>query len=182
MGSLLETLNANREKKSRKMFEAMKVANIAQATINTYAAATAAMKDTPGPSWVKMAAAASIVAAGLANVSNIAATSFGGGGGGGGGGGAAEKPEYKYYSYEQSGYAGTGWRPGEGQGGYNEYASTKTTPADQGVTVVQKISITALDSKSVEQLVNDNPEIFVAPVIQDIKDGGPVKDVIIDYA
>ena len=182
LGSLLETMNANREKKSRKMFEVMKVANVAEATINTYAAATKALKDTPGPPWVGMAAAAAIVTAGLANVSNIASTSFGGGGGGGAAAGAAPS-EYKYYSYEQSGYAGTGWRPGEGQGGYNEYADVgKRTDTTTSGGVTQKITINAMDAKSVKQLVDDNPDVFLDPVRQDIKDGGETREVIRNYA
>lgn len=182
IGSILDTANSLREKKSRQMFEAMKVANIAQATIDTYAGATAAYKDTPGPVWVKSAAAAMAVASGLANVARISQTSFGGGGGGAAGGGEST-PEYKYYSYEQSGYAGTGWRPGEGQGGFNEYSETRPGfTSEKATPIVQEINISAVDAKSIETLVNENQAIFTAPTIQDIKDGGPTKDVIVNYA
>ena len=177
----LEALSTVQGKKSRTMFETLKVARIAQATISTYAAANDAMAETPGPSWVKIASAAAIITSGLANVASIASTSFSGGGGGGGAS-AAASGEYKYYSYEQSGYAGTGWKPGDREGGFNWYASSKPK-ADAGgqSTVVQKITINAMDAKSVKQLVDDNPKIFVAPIIQDIKDSGETKEVIRNY-
>jgi hypothetical protein len=64
------------DKKSRAMFEANKIAGIASATVNTYTAATGAMKDTPGPYWVKLLAAAAVTSAGLAQIANISSTTF----------------------------------------------------------------------------------------------------------
>ncbi|MCK5617315.1 phage tail tape measure protein [Candidatus Pacearchaeota archaeon] len=178
----LEVLSTLQGKKSRSMFETLKVARIAQATVATYTAANEVLASpAEGPSWVRIASAAAIITAGLANVASIASTSFSGGGGGGGAS-AAASGEYKYYSYEQSGYAGTGWRPGDREGGYNEYMGSKQgATAEKATAVTQKIIINAMDAKSVKQLVDDNPEVFIAPVIQDIKDSGKTKEVIRDY-
>ncbi|HEY5595297.1 MAG TPA: hypothetical protein VIL61_09120 [Nitrospiria bacterium] len=72
--------------KSRALFRLWQIAAISEATVNSYAAFTAALKGPPGPPWsVPIAAAA--LAQGLAAVARISATSFGGGGGGGGIGG-----------------------------------------------------------------------------------------------
>lgn len=72
----------------KKGFAAMKAASMAEAIVNTYAAANVALKSAPPP--FNFALAASVVAAGLANVAKIAATSYGsrgiGGGSSGGGG------------------------------------------------------------------------------------------------
>ncbi len=73
-------------KKSKELFELVKITKIAEAVINTYAAANVALSSVPYP-W-NLAAAASVVAAGLVNVATIAGTSIGSGSGGGGGGGA----------------------------------------------------------------------------------------------
>ena len=68
--------------KSRALFRLWQIAAISEATVNSYAAFTAALKGPPGPPWsVPIAAAA--LAQGLAAVARISATSFGGGGGGG---------------------------------------------------------------------------------------------------
>jgi hypothetical protein len=55
-------------------FEKSKVFAIAKAVVDTYASAVAAFKDTPGPVWVKAAASAAAIAAGLANVKKIVST------------------------------------------------------------------------------------------------------------
>lgn len=68
--------------KSRALFEINKVAGIANATMSTYEAADKAMASVPYP-W-NLAAAASVIAAGLANVASISSTSFGGGAAAGG--------------------------------------------------------------------------------------------------
>lgn len=77
-------------KKSRELFELNKIAGIANATVSTYQAATQAYRDVPYP--YNIAAAAMIVSAGLANVANIASTSFGGAATGGYGGGTPSSP------------------------------------------------------------------------------------------
>ena len=89
------------EKQAKKAFEIQKAANIANATIDTYKAATGAYASLSGIPVVGpvlgAAAAAAAIAAGLVNVKNIASQKFEGGGsisasptpsGGGGGGGA----------------------------------------------------------------------------------------------
>ena len=90
------------EKQAKKAFEIQKAANIANATIDTYKAATSAYASLSGIPVVGpvlgAAAAAAAIAAGLVNVKNIASQKFEGGGsisaspapsGGGGGGGGA---------------------------------------------------------------------------------------------
>ena len=89
------------EKQAKKAFEIQKAANIANATIDTYKAATGAYASLSGIPVVGpvlgAAAAAAAIAAGLVNVKNIASQKFEGGGStsanapapsGGGGGGA----------------------------------------------------------------------------------------------
>ncbi len=70
--------------KNKALFNAVKVFNIAQAITDTYAGANKALASVPYP--YNIAAAASVVGLGLANVARISATSFGSTGGGGGGG------------------------------------------------------------------------------------------------
>lgn len=79
---------------SRKMFEAVKAFNIAQATLDAYASFNKVLADpTPMPTALRFSLAASAVAMGIANVARISATSFAGGGGGGvGGGGGGGTP------------------------------------------------------------------------------------------
>ena len=90
------------EKQAKKAFEIQKAANIANATIDTYKAATGAYASLSGIPVVGpvlgAAAAAAAIAAGLVNIKNIASQKFEGGGsisaspapsGGGGGGGGA---------------------------------------------------------------------------------------------
>lgn len=77
------------QSENKKLFEIGKRAAQAQAIVDTWAAANAAMDETPGPYWVKLAAAASIAVAGLVNVARIEKTQFGGGKSSGGGGQAA---------------------------------------------------------------------------------------------
>jgi hypothetical protein len=81
-------------KKSRAMFEANKIAGIANIGVSTYTAAAGAMKDTPGPYWVRLLAAGAITAAGLAQAANVSTMSFDGGGtpSGGYGGGTPTSP------------------------------------------------------------------------------------------
>lgn len=75
--------------RSRALFEISKIAAIAEATINTYRAANQVLADPSLPAFAKAAAAAAIIASGLANVARIQSTSFasasGIGGAGGGG-------------------------------------------------------------------------------------------------
>jgi len=99
--SLNEAFAGKSERSQKKAFERNKKLQIAQATVTTYQNAVAAASSqyvTGDPSSVVRAviAAASAVAAGLANIAKIKATTFsspapsGGGGGGGTGGGGGE--------------------------------------------------------------------------------------------
>lgn len=81
LASIADAANSLAQGKSRALFSVAKAAAIAQATVDTYAAANAALKGPPGPPW-SYAIAAAAVAAGLANVARIGSTQFGGGGGG----------------------------------------------------------------------------------------------------
>jgi len=77
--SFFGNLSSLMKTKNKEMFNIGKAAAIAQATINTYTAATAAFKAMagipPAPVW-GIAAAASAVVAGMVNVNNIANTQF----------------------------------------------------------------------------------------------------------
>lgn len=72
---------------NKKAFEANKALGIAQALVDTYRGVAGAMAEVPYP--YNFAAAASVLAYGLAQVSAIKSQSFAGGGGGGGGGAGA---------------------------------------------------------------------------------------------
>ena len=80
-------LGAAAGKHNRALFAATKAARIGQAVVDTYAGAANALATVPYP--FNFAAAAAVIAAGLANVATISSTSFGSSGGGGGGGGRA---------------------------------------------------------------------------------------------
>jgi hypothetical protein len=66
------------------MFGKNKAIAVAQAIIDTYAAANSAAKNTPGGFLIKAAATAAMIAKGLANVRMIMSTNIGSSGGGGG--------------------------------------------------------------------------------------------------
>ena len=150
--------------KERSLFELMKAARIGQAIIDTYAGATKAYAQ---GGMFGTAAAAAIIAAGMANVATIASTEMGGGGGGGGSSfGSIGRHEaggdYKYYNYEQSQY-GSGWRPGEGPG-----------PGKTVDTYIINGDVYSQDSDAFQKKV-------AAAVQQDIKDNGKTRDVIRRY-
>lgn len=67
-------------RENKQLFEVFKAADIAQAIIDTYAAANKALNAAPPP--LNYALVAAVVAAGMANVQRIRSTQFGGGGGG----------------------------------------------------------------------------------------------------
>lgn len=70
------------EAQQKKAFMIQKGINIANATVDTYKAATSALRDYPSPfNYIAMAAA---ITAGLLNIKKIKETQFGTGGGGGG--------------------------------------------------------------------------------------------------
>jgi TP901 family phage tail tape measure protein len=76
MESMFADLYAASGQEMKAFFYAQKAVAVAEAIISTYTAANKAMQDTPGPGWLKMAMATTIVAAGMARVANIIATTI----------------------------------------------------------------------------------------------------------
>jgi hypothetical protein len=96
IGNLAIVFAGQSEEQQKKAFQIQKAANIANATIDTYKAATGAYASlssipTIGP-ILGAAAAAAAIAAGLANVKAIASQKFEGGGASAGGGGNVTAP------------------------------------------------------------------------------------------
>lgn len=77
------------EKRAKKAFQVTKAMRIAEATASTYAAAAKTLADPSIPTPAVPFAVAGIIASGLTNVAQIAATKFSASGGGGGGGGGS---------------------------------------------------------------------------------------------
>lgn len=71
------------EQEARRQLQVYKTFAIAEALANTFTGATRAIRDTPGGPIVKIAAAAAVTAAGIANVRRIRAIQPGSSGGGG---------------------------------------------------------------------------------------------------
>jgi len=145
---------------ARKWFMLWKTAAIAESIVNTYKGATGALAVPPPP--LGMALAAAITAAGMANVARIASTDFGSSATGGASGtygvsASSGTPEYKYFDYESSRY-GSGYRPGENE--------------DRGAGSQQQMNVTinAMDSKSFEKYVRDNPNA-IKQTLKDIQGG-----------
>lgn len=82
-GSFFQTMMSLSNSQSKSLFKVFKALNLATAITSTFAAVNKAMAEVPWPA--NIAAAASALAAGLANVASIKSTNFEGGGGGGGG-------------------------------------------------------------------------------------------------
>lgn len=76
-----EALFAANADRSKRDFELHKKIALATAIIDTAAAVVASLRETPGPVWVKIAAAASAAAYGAARIQQIRSTSWQGGGG-----------------------------------------------------------------------------------------------------
>lgn len=96
LAQLNDTFGAKEGSRAKRSFQINKSLGIAQATMNTWAAANAILKDETYVGPERFFAVAAAITAGLANVGKIAKTQFnpGGGGGGsnGGGGGGASMP------------------------------------------------------------------------------------------
>jgi hypothetical protein len=88
----IEATQGQSEADARRAFNINKAAGIADATVNTYLAASQTLSDKSLPTIAKAFAVAGIIASGLAQVRKIAATKFGGVGGGGGGGTGGTAP------------------------------------------------------------------------------------------
>ena len=80
---LAEAMMGSSEEDARKAFNLNKAASIADATVNTFLAATQALRDPKLPTVAKAFAVGGIIANGLAQVRKIAATQFKASGGGG---------------------------------------------------------------------------------------------------
>lgn len=87
MGGLMRSLYSITGSHSRKLFSLLKTFNIAQALMDTYTAFNRTLASVPYP--FNLAAAAAVMAQGLARVQQIRSTTPGGGGGGRGAGGLA---------------------------------------------------------------------------------------------
>lgn len=87
MADLMHTLFTATGTHSKKMFKVMKAFSIAQALMDTYAAFNRALSSLPYPA--NLAAATTVLAAGMAKVAQIRATKPGGAGSGGGGSGGS---------------------------------------------------------------------------------------------
>jgi hypothetical protein len=104
-----EELRKKQEKIEEKKFKLNKAASIANATINTYLAATDALKQ-PGSTFQKIAAMIAIIGSGLAQVAIIAKQKFvssqsglsGTGAGGSGGGGGVQAPDFNIVGQSSS--------------------------------------------------------------------------------
>ena len=94
-------MTKNLEKIEEKKFKLNKAASIANATVNTFLAATDALKQ-PGSTFQKIASMVAIIGAGLAQVAVIAKQKFvssqsglsGTGAGGAGGGAGVQAPDF----------------------------------------------------------------------------------------
>lgn len=91
MMNLSNALFAFSNQKSRKLFELNKIAGIAESIVSTYTGAAMALRSVPYP--YNLAAAATVVAQGMANVAQIKSTQFGSAAAAGGfGGGTPGSP------------------------------------------------------------------------------------------
>ena len=81
--ALTQAMMGSSEEDARKAFNLNKAASIADATVNTFLAATQALRDPKLPTVAKAFAVGGIIANGLAQVRKIAATQFKASGGGG---------------------------------------------------------------------------------------------------
>jgi hypothetical protein len=87
ISNVTELFAGKSKAQQKKAFQIQKAVNIAGATMDTYKAASSALKDSPAPfNFIAMAA---VITAGLLNVKKIASQKFEGGGASGGGGGAS---------------------------------------------------------------------------------------------
>lgn len=92
LGSIVDSFTAKSKKQAKAQFEITKGLNIAQAILNTYAAANSALATTLGGPIARGIAVAAVIGAGIANVNKIRQTKFDGGGSvdtSSGGGGSA---------------------------------------------------------------------------------------------
>ena len=85
ISNVTELFAGKSKAQQKKAFQIQKAVNIAGATMDTFKAASSALKDSPAPfNFIAMAA---VITAGLLNVKKIASQKFEGGGSSGGGGG-----------------------------------------------------------------------------------------------
>jgi len=119
VGDTLGQIASVMDKENKTQFKIAKAAGIAQATISTFQGVNNALANVPYP--FNFVAAATVAAAGIANVSKISQQQFGGGGGGGASAGGAP--------------AGGGGGSGGGGGGTpNAEAAPQQTQFNIGLT------------------------------------------------
>ncbi len=151
--STLSFISNSALRENKRAFEIIKLADIAQATADTFTAANRALA-LEGP--LGFAAAGAVIAAGLANVARIRATQFGGGGGGGGGGGP-------------SGGIGSG-----GIDSANQQSAVTPTPTPQSQTVERIVNVN-LTVEGLAVLPNQNQaEEFLADAIVGAQTAGKI--------
>jgi len=145
IANLAELFAGESEAQQKKAFKIQKAANIAQATVDTYASAVSAYKSLSGIPVVGVglgvAAAAAAVTAGLANIKKISQQKFESGGGGGGGaaadfspGGGAQAPSFNVV----------------GDSGVNQLAQLQQQPAQAFVVSGEVTTAQALDRNRVQ--------------------------------
>lgn len=133
ISNVTELFAGKSKAQQKKAFQVQKAVNIAGATMDTYKAASSALKDSPAPfNYIAMAA---VITAGLLNVKKIASQKFegggssGGGGGTGGGGAAPITPQFNTV----------------GNNGINQLAQLQQQPVQAYVVSGEVTSQQALD-------------------------------------
>ena len=145
IANLAELFAGESKKQQKKAFKVQKAANIAQATVDTYASAVSAYKSLSGIPVVGVglgiAAAAAAVTAGFANIKKISQQRFDSGGGGGEGGadfapagGGAQAPEFNVV----------------GDSGVNQLAQLQQQPTMAYVVSGEVTTAQALDRNRVQ--------------------------------
>ena len=143
IGNLAQLFAGESEESQRKAFKIQKAANIANATIDTYASAVAAFRSLAGVPIVGVplgiAAASAAVTAGMLNIKSISQQEFGGDGGG--------EPDVPSFD------AGAAQAPSfnvVGDSGINQLASLQATPTQAYVVSGEVTTSQALDRNRVE--------------------------------
>jgi hypothetical protein len=139
ISNLTEVFAGQSVKQQKKAFQIQKAVNISSAVIDTYTAATKALKEMPTPfNYIAMAAT---ITAGLLNVKKIASQKFEGGGSTGGGGGGSNAPASSPMTANFNTI---------GSSGINQLAQLQQTPTQAYVVSGEVTSAQALDRNRVQ--------------------------------
>jgi hypothetical protein len=139
ISNLTEVFAGQSVKQQKKAFQIQKAVNISSAVIDTYTAATKALKEMPTPfNYIAMAAT---ITAGLLNVKKIASQKFEGGGSTGGGGGGSNAPAAAPMTANFNTI---------GSSGINQLAQLQQTPTQAYVVSGEVTSAQALDRNRVQ--------------------------------